>query len=46
LCPVSLEATRSNKSSLDKSIIKSATVQVRTGVWIRESRGVATAELV
>jgi hypothetical protein len=29
LCPVSIEATRSNKSGLDKSIIKSATTQVR-----------------
>lgn len=43
---VSLEATRSDKSGLEEPIIKSATTPARAGVWIRESRDVATAKLV
>lgn len=43
---VFLEATRSDKSGLEESIIKSVPTPARAGVWIRESRDVATAKLV
>lgn len=42
-CPVSVEATKSNKSGLEESIIR-ATRQARVGVWIRPSKDVATNE--
>jgi hypothetical protein len=42
-CPVSLEATESDKSGLEESIIR-ATTQARVGVWIRPSKDVATNE--